>query len=90
VAGRQPGAPRGVFGLGPAGANRLALGALGLAGAYVALAVLAHVWVLGIVPILLSIRAMRAGSRLGIVALVVSIGAVVAGIALASGHTFHR
>lgn len=67
-------------------ADRTALSAMALSAVYVVLAVVAHVWFIGIFPIFMSVRAMRAGSKLGPVALAVSIAAAIASIAISTHH----
>jgi Protein of unknown function (DUF2510) len=90
--GAPYGRRRGTFG-GPFGgrggmrvqsADRTALTAMAIAVAYLAIAVFAHFWLIGIVPIFMSVRAHRMGSRLGVVAIVFSVVALVAGLVLAA------
>jgi len=60
-------------------ANRYTCLATGFAAAYLLLAVLAHLVVLGIVPVLMSVRAFRAKERYAVVS------AIAAGVALVIG-----
>jgi hypothetical protein len=60
-------------------ANRYTCLATGFAAAYLLLAVLAHLVVLGIVPVLMSVRAFRAKERYAVAS------AVAAGVALVIG-----
>jgi len=68
-------------------ADRTALAAMGIAAGYLALDVFAHIWFIGILPVFLSVRAQRMGSRLGPLALLVSIAALIGGIVLVVHRT---
>jgi hypothetical protein len=67
-------------------ANQYAFFTFGIAALYILLAVATHVVLIGVVPVLMAVRSLRAQERLAPVAMGVAILTVIVAFATLSGH----